>query len=180
MADQKSVSFIKFSAINEFMLDDYRIRVLQRIFDQFANLAPDWQRKLVLGIKSRLVIPGFRNPNQAPQGLKMRHAVQAFQKDAAFCGLVLQIWSETHPGLRAKVAEILAAKGWELLPVEVDRSILPGFLTEWPEGEDYDTVEKAFHEAGGSSDESEDDIRLMAVWVSGRLPVRQSPEQVEE
>ncbi len=174
MTDSRSVEFIKFNAINEFMLEEYRLQVIQTVFDSFSRLSPEWQRRMVNGIKSYLSIPGFRNPNQAPLVLKMRHAVTAFQKNADFCALTLQIWSEANKELRAELAETLISKGWNVLPPEVDRTTLPGFLTSWPAGEDYDTVESAYKLKNPASNAPPDDIRLMAVWLSGRLPLKQN------
>jgi hypothetical protein len=57
-----------------------------------------------------------------------------------------------------------------VLPLEVDRSSLPGFLTKWPKNEDFEKIVFGFRERFPSLDSKDDDIALMAVWISGRLP----------
>jgi hypothetical protein len=55
--------------------------------------------------------------------------------------------------------------------VEVDRTRLPGFLTQWPEEDDYEVIYEIFTEDYPDSDYGIDDVSLMAVWLSLRLPV---------
>ena len=77
---------------------------------------------------------------------------------------------ELKPGLAAQIFELLKERNWEVLPVDVDRAVLPGFLIQWPAGETYDTLGKAYGEKYSGSSEGGNDIRLMMVWLSGRLP----------
>jgi hypothetical protein len=64
----------------------------------------------------------------------------------------------------------LTERDWQILPVNTDRAKLPGFLTDWPETETYDVLDQAYSEKYADSTASEDDVRLMIVWIGNRLP----------
>ena len=63
-----------------------------------------------------------------------------------------------------------------MLPVEADRTQLPGFIPSFPKEEDFEKLILAFKEKYPAIEASDDDISLMIVWVSGRLPF-QSPSE---
>ncbi|HVN56421.1 MAG TPA: hypothetical protein VMT46_18990, partial [Anaerolineaceae bacterium] len=62
------------------------------------------------------------------------------------------------------------AREWEILPVDADRTKLPGFLTTWPKSESFDALTAAFRDANQDGEDDPDRISLMAVWLGGRLP----------
>lgn len=168
--DNKKVEFLPFHAINEFMLNDYRQQVILSVFNGFDRLRGE-HRSAINGLVKRYVqVPGFRNSTQAPAGVKARSSVSIFERRPEFAGVVLQGWADLHPELREKVHAFLESREWELLPAEADRSKLPGFLPEWPEGQDYDVLGKAFAEMYPDYPVEENDLRLMIVWLAGRLP----------
>ncbi len=178
--DNKQAQFFPFHGINEFMLPDYRLRVLQAVFNGFNQL-PGERRSAINGlVKKHVQVPGFRNSTQAPAAIKARSAVSTFEKRPEFTGQVLQAWAELHPDLRQKVYDFLKAREWELLPAEADRSKLPGFLTEWPEGQNYDVLGEGFQGMYPGYAHEENDLRLMIVWLAGRLPVDMYGEDEEE
>jgi hypothetical protein len=75
------------------------------------------------------------------------------------------------------VYDLLVARGWELLPPEADRTVLPGFLTKWPKGETFEVLNEVFLKMYPGTQASDDDISLMVVWLSGRLPYQFEGEQ---
>lgn len=169
--DDKKVQFYPFHAINEFMLPDYRHEVLQQVLSDTSKLT-NAQRGALNGEIKRLVkVPGFRNSSIAPLPLKIRAAETTFEKNPGFTARVLQCWSEIHEDLRQQVYDLLKNRNWEILPVEADRTKLPGFLGDWPKQDTYEVLNKAFSETYADSTASENDVRLMIVWLSGRLPV---------
>lgn len=178
--DDKQVEYFPFHAINEYMLPDYRLHVLQSVFNGFDRL-PGERRSAINGVFKRHVqVPGFRNSTQAPAGVKSRASVTTFEKRPEFVAQVLQGWAELNPDLRQKVYDFLKARDWEVLPAEADRTKLPGFLTEWPEGQDYDVLGQAFKEMYPDYPHEDNDLRLMIVWLSGRLPYNMYGEESEE
>jgi len=178
--DDNKVQFLPFNALNEFMLNDYRMHVIQVVFNGFDRL-PGERRSALNGIVKRYVqVPGFRNSSQAPAGVKARSSVTIFERRPEFVAHVLQGWSELNPDLRQKVYEFLKSREWELLPAEADRTKLPGFLADWPEGQDYDVLGEAFKSMYPDALFEENDLRLMIVWLAGRLPYDMYASDEEE
>jgi len=65
---------------------------------------------------------------------------------------------------------LLEAHGWKILPLDANRTKMPGFMIQWPQEDDFDTLYGSFREVNPDSEASDDDLGLMAVWLSGRLP----------
>ena len=175
--DNKKATFLPFHAINQFMVPEYRLSVLQRVFAGFEKL-PGPRKAALNGLVKRLVsVPGFRNSGVAPAALKVKSSVSVFERSAEFTSQVIMAWSELNPELRQQVYDLLVARNWELLPADADRTKLPGFLTTWPKDENFDVIDKAFLEAHADKTASDDDVRLMVVWLSGRLPYDMPEEE---
>jgi hypothetical protein len=178
--DNKKAEFFPFHGINEYMLPDYRLHIIQMVFVTF-DPRPGERRSAINGmIKKYVQVPGFRNSTQAPAGVKGRSSVTVFERRPEFTAQILQGWSEINPDLRQKVYDFLKAREWELLPPDADRTKLPGFLIEWPKGQDYDVLGQAFNEMYPGYEYVENDLRLMIVWLAGRLPYDMYEEEVEE
>lgn len=180
--DDKKVQFYPFQALNDFMRDDYRIKVLRSTLSALNSLPPEYQTPIDQMTKKLVQAPGFRNSAKAPINVRIRPLADAFQKNAKLAAAILHAWGEIHTELRQQTYDLLKARNWEVLPPEADRTKLPGFLIRWPKGEDFDTLIAAFKEMYPSSVASDDDISLMVVWVSTRLPyhVEGEEEQPEE
>lgn len=169
--DNQQVEYLPFHAINEFMLNDYRLHVLQTVFAQLEKLPGERRSALTNFVKRHVQVPGFRNSAQAPAGVKARAAVSVFERSPDFVAHVLQGWAELHPELRQQVFTFLQARQWEgILPPETDRTKLPGFQMVWPEGQTYDVLDAAFVEMFPDHTYEPYDLRLMIVWLAGRLP----------
>ena len=170
MSEQSQVQFAPFSAINQFMLPEYRHTVIEAVLKQMPGLSSS-RRTIINNLIRRYVkISGFRNSDLAPLPIKIRQSDAAFERHSDFIAQILSAWSELNPTLRQQVYDFLIARGWEVLPVDADRTKLPGFLVRWPEKETYDILGDAFHEKYPDQVIEENDIRLMVVWISGRLP----------
>jgi hypothetical protein len=178
--DDKQAQFFPFHGINEYMLTDYRLHVIQTVFNRFDAL-PGERRSAINGmVKRHVQVPGFRNSTQAPAGVKARASVNIFERRPDFTAQILQAWSDLHPDLRQKVHDFLKARDWEVLPPEADRTKLPGLITDWPEGQNYDVLGEAFAEMYPDEKPEQYDLRLMIVWVAGRLPVDMYGEEEGE
>jgi hypothetical protein len=171
MMDQdKQVQFFPFHALNEFMRDDFRLDVLRSVMAGMPKLSKPVGSGLNRMVKKLVQVPGFRNSSLAPAAIKAKSAVSAFEKSPPFAGLVLAAWLELHPELGAKMHALLEARGWKVLPLEADRTKMPGFMIQWPQEDEFDVIYAAFREANPYMEVSDDDLGLMAVWISGRLP----------
>ena len=165
------LQFIPFHAINEFMRADFRLSMLRETLQSLKDLPDKTQRTLNKLTKKYVKVPGFRNSAKAPATLKAVNMVKPFEKEPKLVAAVLAAWSEAHPDLRAGVFEVLTGFGWQLLPLEANRARMPGFLTQWPEEDDYEAIYDAYTQAYPDADHSMDEVSLMAVWLSLRLPV---------
>ena len=162
--------FLPFHAINEFMLADYRKEILKTVIGKLTNLPVERQRKISGLIRRNVRVQGFRNSALAPLPLKINGAVETFEKSPNFVAEILEGWSELNKELSEIIFEFLNGRDWETLPVETDRSKLPGFLTKWPGKETFDGLITAFREKYKEVNVSDNDISLMVVWISNRLP----------
>lgn len=168
--NDKKVSFLPFHALNEFMNNEYRLEVVRSALNALANL-PDRFSAPINKVTARLVkIPGFRNSLKAPLPMRLKPSAEAFEKSPDLVAAILAAWAESHPDLRQKIFDLLSERQWELLPIDADRTRVPGFLTVWPKGESFEKLNQAFNEKYGSEQGSSDDVSLMIVWLSGRLP----------
>ena len=175
----KEVQFAQFHTINEFMIDEYRVQVLQDVLGNLDKIPHN--KKAVAGqIKRHVKIPGFRNSNQAPLPLKVKGAVKTYKNNPEFVAHILSGWAELHQDLSRNVYNFLASREWELLPLETDRTKLPGFMITWPEDESFDVLTDAYLDYDkDEQQQNDDDIRLMIVWLSTRLPYQISHAQEE-
>lgn len=166
----KKVRFLPFHAINEYMLDDYRQLVIQSVLGNFNKLAEDRQKKINGLIKNHVRIQGFRNSSVAPLPLKINGCIDTFKKSHDFVAQIISGWSEINNDSKNMVFEFLDGKAWKLLPQEADRSVLPGFMLEWPKEDSFEELIQTFREKYPDYSISDDDISLMIVWLSNRLP----------
>lgn len=170
MDNKKEVAFFPFNGLNQFMLPEFRHEVLYAVMSRLDQLPPVIKSRIVVLTRRYLQLPGFRNPALAPVGIKTKGAVAPFEKSAEFAAAVLAAWAELNSDLMSQVYHLLQDRGWELLPLDADRTKVPGFLTRWPASETYDILNQTFSEKFPDTKASENAVRLMAVWVSGRLP----------
>ena len=140
------------------------------------NLDQNFSAPIERLTKKSVTVPGFRNSAKAPAAMRIRPTAEAFQKNAALAAAILSAWAESHADLRQQVNDLLISRHWEILPLEADRTRLPGFLTKWPKNEDFDALSEVFASQYPASTASKDDISLMIVWLSTRLPYQFGPE----
>lgn len=176
----KQIEFIPFHALNEFMRPDYRLTVVRTALMALPSLPSNFRPPIDKLTKLVVRVPGFRNGAQAPVQMKVAPVAAAFEKSPELVAAILNAWSESQKDLRQKVYDLLKGRNWEVLPPDADRSKVPGFLTTWPKGEDFDVLNKAFTEAYPDLNASSDDVSLMVVWMSGRLPIPGDEEEEEE
>ena len=167
----EKLQFIPFHAINEFMRSDFRLSMLRGTMQSLKDLAPKTQRAVDKLTKKYVKVPGFRNSAKAPATIKAVNMVKPFEKEPKLVAEMLSAWAEAHPNLRQGVFDVLTGFNWQLLPIEANRARLPGFLTQWPEEDDYEAIYDAYTQAHPDAEHSIDEVSLMAVWLSLRLPV---------
>jgi len=174
----EKIEFLPFNAINEFMLSEYRKVVFKLVFSNFASLQNSRQKSINSLIKKNVKIQGFRDSTQAPILYKINNSIPIFEKSASFSAEILSGWYELNTDLAQKVNQMLIEKGWIILPVETDRSKLPGFLIKWPAEESFEKLTEEFRNINPGNRYSDDDVSLMIVWLSNRLPYEMVSENL--
>ena len=173
MTGNEKIAFVPFHAINEFMRDDFRHKVIHEVYLTLSKLSNNTQKRINLITRKEIDIQGFRDSTKAPPALRVRNAERAFEKSPAFVSYILAGWAELHEDLGHKIFALLTSQGWNPHPVDADRSKLPGFLPDWPEDQDFEQLDNLFAEMYPDNQQGDDDINLMIVWISGKLPYHQ-------
>jgi hypothetical protein len=195
---ENEVEFLPFHAINEFMRDDFRLKVVRSTLGALVNLPESHRNSLNHLTKKLVTIPGFRHSDKAPTFVRAIPTAKAFGKSAELVAAILAAWAESHATLRTQVYELLVSRGWKtfqaeamgtsirsladvpqlktekdwsILPIDADRTRLPGFLAHWPKGETFEALYQAFSEKFPDAQATLDEASLMAVWLALRLPV---------
>jgi len=167
----RHVKFLPWSAINAFMLPDFQLEVLTAVLGNYEALTSEYRTSLNQMIKQGVQLNGFRNATLAPLPIKARGAITLFEKNANFASLVLSAWCSLFPVLQEAVFSILTQHQWMILPLDADRRKLPGFFPQWPKEEEFDVLIADFREQYPNlPDFTDNQISLMSVWISGRLP----------
>ncbi len=189
---ENTVEFLPLHAINEFMRPDFRMTVIRKTLSALPQL-PDNLSGPVNHLTRRFVkVPGFRNSEKAPTMVKVLPMANAFEKSSELVGAVLAAWAEVHSSLREQIFNVLKERNWPFFPTEMhslqdlpslkterdwgvlplnaDRTKLPGFLIFWPKGEDFENLYETFAKLYPEATASLDEVSLMAVWLSMRLP----------
>lgn len=177
---EKKVNFLPFHAINEFMTNEYRLEVVRSTLSALPRLPESVHEPIDRAIRKNVKIAGFRNSAKAPLALKLRPVAEAFEKSPTMVATILSAWADAHSDLRARIFDLLTNREWEMLPVEADRTRLPGFLTVWPGGQDFDTLNDVYNQTYPDFPAEKNDVSLMCVWLSNRLPYQFSDETTEE
>lgn len=171
MKPENELEFIPFHAINEFMRNDFRLNVIRKTLLSLNELDRKYRAPIDQMTKKYVKVAGFRNSTKAPASVKAVAMVKAFEVQPKLVAAILEAWTISQPDFRQQVNDMLAHRGWKILPLDFNRSRLPGFLTRWPAEDDYDVLYDAFISAHPESEVSIDQTSLMIIWLAGRLPI---------
>lgn len=171
MIDQNNeLPYLPYHAIHEFMRPDFRSAIVKTVLTALPGL-PDPQRLSIERLtRMQVVVPGFRNSAKAPLPMRIRLTAEVLVKSPQLTAAILEAWAGLQTSLRQLVYEFLRERGWALPPDDGDRTSLPGFKPEWPKGEGFAEIATDFRTKHPEHTASDDEISLMAVWVSGSLP----------
>jgi hypothetical protein len=191
MEDQK-IEFLPFHAINDFMRPDFRLIVIKDALSKLPGLPSSLREPVERNIRKSVKIPGFRHPEKAPLLMKITPCAQVFEKNPEFVADLLAAWAEAHPSLRSQVMQVFQQRGWYFFPTQItsaaefslpttekdwgilpataDRTRLPGFVIYWPKSENFEALYDTYIDIYPGGESSMDEVGLMAVWLSMRLP----------
>lgn len=168
--ENKEIQFLPFHAINEFMLPEFRLKVIKTTLNSLATLPEKYRRPIDRLTTVFVKVPGFRNSTKAPAGVKVRPLSDAFEKNPALVAAIISAWAYLQPELMQHTYDLLVSRKWDILPMEADRSGLPGFLIKWPAGENFEILFQAYKDTYPDKEAISDDVSLMCVWLGNRLP----------
>ncbi len=172
------ISYLPFHAINEFMLPDYRREIIKFVLSNLSQLSDGSQREINSLVRKYVNVQGFRNSSQAPLMLKVNGAIATFEKSPQFVAAILNGWQQLKTVLAEEISQLLLNRSWQILPKEADRTKLPGFMTKWPQSETFEMLTSEYSNSHPDSSVSENDITLMIVWLSNRLPYEMVSEEL--
>jgi hypothetical protein len=176
----KEVQFYPFHAINDFMRSDFRSEVIKQTLYGILDLTEDYRTVVDRYTKRFVQVPGFRNSAKAPVNLRLKPTGEVFEKNPGLVAAIIHAWTELHADLRQRVFDLLISRNWDILPPEANRTKLPGFLIHWPKDEDFEKLFMAYQDMYPDFLDSSDDVSLMVVWVSNRLPYQLEDEAGHE
>ena len=202
--EENQVHFLPFNAINEFMRDDFRLKVCRSVLGKISSLPNSLQDPINRMTRKVVQVPGFRNSEKAPTAVKLLPIVSAFQKSPELVAAILAAWAELQSELRGQMYGILKERGWKMFPEEIedvavfaaslklevpsdwgvlpllaDRTRLPGFVIYWPAGQSYDDIYNDLIAQYPQSESSIDEVSLMAIWLALRLPYKMDGEEAD-
>jgi len=163
-------SLLPLISLNVFLLPDFRREILTTVLNQKDNLSPEIMQELRQAIKEFVKISGFRNPLAAPQALQVRAMESPFEKESRFVKAILSSWADLKLDLGAKVQSVLPELGFEpndQAPLYPDPE--NAFAVGWPEDLSFEKLADLVKQKT-ETDASSNEISLMTVWLTGRLP----------
>ena len=163
-------SLLPLISLNVFLLPDFRREILTTVLDQKDNLSPEIKQEFRQAIKEFVKISGFRNPLAAPQALQVRAMESPFEKESRFVKAILSSWADINSDLQAKVQAVLPELGFEpndQAPLYPDPE--NAFAVGWPEDLSFEKLADLVKQKT-ETDASSNEISLMTVWLTGRLP----------
>jgi len=176
MDEKETTSTLPFHAINEFMRDDFRMEIIRKTLLALPSLSSEFREPIDRLTNRFIQVQGFRNSAKAPVGMRLKPSAETFKKNPEFARSIVSTWAAINPELIKQVSDLLVERNWQPMSAG-NLNDQPGFLTTWPSGESFETVIIAFQEKYPDSTQNPDEVSLMVVWVSGRLPYNSTNDQ---
>lgn len=164
------IETIPFKAINVYINEDYLETVLKSVLTGYKKLPKQAQIEFVVFLRKYATVLGFRDPSRAPLTLQANALAKAFEKKDEVVVYVLSVWAKVNNKLADEVKSWLSEQGLKDLETEREFAENAGFTRDLPKKLGFDKIEKEFAKANPDSKFERDDLILMVLWISGRLP----------
>lgn len=168
------IETLPYKTLNVFINHDYLEHILGDLLKRKDALSKADQIAFTTEFRRYVTILGFRNPIRAPHSLQLNAYVSAFEQKNEVIPYTLNTWIKLNRDLADKVMKWLDSQGWDNLALEREFGEADGFSTQWPEGVTFEKLVDEFKKAHPKLELSNDDLILMMVWISGRLPREQT------
>jgi hypothetical protein len=171
MADNETLSF---RAINVFIERDFLQSKLEEILEARDELPKEEQIAFNNQFRKFVSVLGFRNPLRAPRQLQVNAYASAFEEKDEVVPFTLSTWTKLNQDFAEQVKDWLNSEGWEDLSLERSFESSDGFRDNWPEGVTFEKLSKKFHKDLPDVEFETNDLILMILWISDKLPPEQS------
>lgn len=168
------IEYLPFKAINVFIESEYLRKTLKSILKNINSLPKEDRISFGNSFREYVNILGFRNPLRAPLTLQVNAFIKAFEEKDEVVPFTLSTWTKINSDFANKVKSWLESEGWDQLSLEKDFNENEGFLNKWPDGLSFEKIIEDFEKAHPDLDFDQDDLILMVLWISGRLPEEDS------
>lgn len=164
---------LSYRAINVFVERDYLEHVVGSILEGLKGLSKEEQIVFNSQFKKFVTVLGFRNPVRAPLSLQINAFASAFEAKEELVPITLTTWAKLNSSFSEKVKSWLKAEGWDNLKTKRNYVHNEGFILDWPEDLTFDQINENFKKANPGLEYNQNDLILMVLWISGRLPKSQ-------
>ena len=167
MAD---IETIPFKAINVYINEDYLETILISVLTGYKKLPKQAQIEFTVFLRKYVTVLGFRDPSRAPLTLQANALAKAFEGKDEVVPYVLSVWAKVNKKFAGQVESWLKDQGLKNLTTEREYAEDAGFTLDLPKKFAFDKLEKAFSKDNPDTKFDRDDLILMVLWISGRLP----------
>jgi len=164
------VENLPFKTINVYLERGFLEKILEQILRNIRNLPKETQIEFTQVFKKFVTVLGFRNPLHAPLPLQIKAFANAFEEKEEIIPFTLSAWATLNNELANGVFDWLKSKKWTDLEKNRGYEDSLGFSNDWPESQPLESISKKFEESNPKIQSTDDEIMLMILWISGRLP----------
>lgn len=161
---------LSYRAINVFIEREYLEKIISFILKNAKSLPKEDQIEFNSHFNKYVKILGFRNPLRAPLSLQINGLTTAFEEKEEIIPKVLTTWTILNSPFSKIVSSWLEAEGWNNLKFKRIYSPEEGFIADWPKNFSFDQLDENFKKANPELKYEKNDLILMALWLSGKLP----------
>jgi hypothetical protein len=173
-ATMPDFEILPYKTINVFINQEYLTEVAKDILSKVKKLPKADQIAFSHFMRKHINVLGFRDSSRAPEPLQVNAIIKVFEEKDDVVPFLLSTWAKINKKLAKDVKAWLKAEGWENLETEREFVEGEGFIAEWPKKLTFDKLVKDYQKANPDSKINRDDLILMVLWVSGKLPPEQS------
>lgn len=164
------IETIPFKAINVYINEDYLESVLKSVLTGYKKLSKKAQIEFTVFLRKYVTVLGFRDPSRAPLPLQVNALAKAFEEKDEVVPYVLSTWTKVNKKFTGQVKSWLEDQGLKNLATEREYAEGTGFTQDLPKKYGFDKLEKGYKKDNPESKFDRDDLILMVLWISGRLP----------
>jgi hypothetical protein len=164
------IETVPFKTINVYINQDYLESIMKAVLTGFKKFSKQEQIDFTRFLRKYVKILGFRDPSRAPLSLQINALAKAFEEKDEVVPVVLSIWTKVNKKLAGDVKAWLEENKFKNIEMEREYSEDAGFTPDLAKKWKFEKVEKDFSKTNPDTKFERDDLILMVLWLSGRLP----------